>query len=349
MYLLEEKIYFYLLAVIPVLAVSYALLYVWKLRKRRAFADSPMLKKLAPNVSFTKPLLKLLFVAAFFVALSVALVNPKIGTKVETVKREGIDVVFAIDVSKSMDAEDIAPSRLSKAKRIVFEALSQLTGDRVGIIVYAAQAYPLLPITTDYSTAGLFLQNADTDMLSSQGTAIDEAVKMASGFYDDEERTNRVLFILSDGEDHSEKATQSIEQAKSKGIKVYTIGIGTPSGGPIPIKQNGINTSYKRDNKGEVVITKLNEDVLKTIAQAANGAYFNGADTAKTKDFIASALQSTDKNQYESKEFSEYKSQFQWFLAIALLFLMSDTLMFEGKTAWLSRFNLFNESNKKDV
>ena len=201
---LDEKIYFYLLFIVPVIIVLFLAIQIWKKRKQKKFADFTILKRLAPDKSRFKSTLKLIVFLLGISALIVGLVNPKIGTKLETVKREGVDIVFAVDVSKSMLAEDIAPNRLEKAKRLVSEIINHLASDRIGIIAYAGQAYPQLPITTDYGAAKMFLQGMNTDMLSSQGTAINEAIELATTYYNDEEQTNRVLFIISDGEDHSE-------------------------------------------------------------------------------------------------------------------------------------------------
>jgi Ca-activated chloride channel family protein len=276
--------------------------------------------------------------------LVLGLVNPKIGTKLETVKREGVDIVFAIDVSKSMLAEDIAPNRLEKAKRLVSEIINQLASDRIGIIAYAGQAFPQLPITTDYGAAKMFLQSMNTDMLSSQGTAINEAIELASTYFDDEEQTNRVLFIVSDGEDHSEGSTiDAVELAVEEGIRIFTIGVGKTKGSPIPIKRNGIVESLKKDSQGEVVITKLNEDILEEIADEGNGEYVNGSNTEDAVDFIKEQLNQMDKKEFEAKQFAEYKDQFQWFLGIGLLFLFLEVFLLDRKTQWLKKMNLFNE------
>ena len=240
-----------------------------------------MLKRLSPNTSLFKSILKVIVLCLAFACLAIALVNPKIGTKLETVKREGVDIVFAIDVSKSMLAEDIAPNRLEKAKQLVTQIINNLASDRVGIIAYAGKAFPQLPITTDYAAAKMFLQSMNTDMLSSQGTAINEAINLAKTYYDDAEQTNRVLIIISDGEDHSEEAAAVAKEASKEGIRIYTIGVGDVKGGPIPEKRNGIVLNYKKDNQGETVITRLNEEVLKEIASNANGEYINGRNTEK--------------------------------------------------------------------
>jgi len=280
--------------------------------------------------------------------LILGLVNPKIGTKLETVKREGVDIVFAVDVSKSMLAEDIAPNRLEKAKRLVSEIISQLASDRIGIIAYAGQAYPQLPITTDYGAAKMFLQNMNTEMLTSQGTAINEAIELATTFYDDDEQTNRVLFIISDGEDHSEGSTiNAVDQATEVGIQIFTIGVGKTKGAPIPIKINGVVERLKKDRQGEVVITKLNEEVLQDIASEGEGIYIDGANTGDAVAQIKEILLQMDKTEFEAKQFAEYKDQFQWFLGAGLLFLFLDVFILDKKTKWLKKLNLFNEKNRE--
>ncbi|MBD1260218.1 VWA domain-containing protein [Maribacter polysiphoniae] len=344
----DEKTYFYLLAIIPVIVVLFVFLQIWKKRTQKKFAESTLLKRLTPEKSNFKSVLKLLFFLLGITFLTLALVNPKIGTKLETVKREGVDIVFAVDVSKSMLAEDIAPNRLEKAKRLVSEIINQLASDRIGIIAYAGQAFPQLPITTDYGAAKMFLQNMNTDMLTSQGTAINEALDLATTYYDDEEQTNRVLFIISDGEDHSEGTTsKAVDEAVEAGIRIYTIGVGKSKGAPIPIKKNGIVESLKKDSRGEVVITKLNETVLQEIANDGDGEYIDGTNTAKAVDRIKDILLEMDKTEFEAKQFSEYKDQFQWFLGGAILFLFLDIFVLDRKTKWLQKLNLFNENHKE--
>ena len=341
---LEEKIWFWGLLFIPVVLLMFALLQLWKRRAQNRFANKVLLKRLSPNQSLFKSVLKVLVFCLAFVFIVFALVNPKVGTKLETVKREGVDIVFAVDVSKSMLAEDIAPNRLEKSKQLVTQIINNLASDRVGIIAYAAKAFPQLPITTDYGSAKMFLQNMNTDMLSSQGTAIDEAIELAKTYFDDEEQTNRVLIIISDGEDHGEMAAKVAEEANEEGIRIFTIGVGDLQGGPIPLKRNGVLQGYKKDNQGEMVITKLNEETLKEIAEEANGAYINGSSTSEVVESIREILNRMDKTEFEAKEFADFKDQFQWFLAFAIFFLFIDILFLERKTAWLKRLNLFNEN-----
>ena len=347
MFVLEEKIWFWLLLVIPVVLLLFLFLIFWQNRTRNKFATSALLKSLAPNASRSKSFIKLTLVVLAISSLVIALVNPKMGTKMETVKREGVDIVFAIDVSKSMDAEDIAPSRLEKSKQLVSQILNTLGSDRVGIIAYAGGAFPQLPITTDYSAAKMFLQALNTDMISSQGTAISDAIELATTYYDDEQQTNRVLFIISDGEDHEGNVEDIAEQAAEQGIRIYTIGVGTEKGGPIPIKRNGVVQNYKKDMEGETVITRLNPGTLQEIAASANGSYIEGNVTNNVTDRVTEELQNIEKTEFEAKQFADFQSHFQWFLALALALLFLDIFVLERSTAWLKRLNLFNEHKKR--
>lgn len=341
---LEDKIWFWVLAVIPLILLWFIVLQIWKHRTRKKFANTVTLKKLSPNQSLFKSTLKVLVLCLAFACIAIALVNPKVGTKLETVRSEGVDIVFAVDVSKSMLAEDVAPNRLEKAKQLVTQIINNLVSDRIGIIAYAANAYPQLPITTDYAAAKMFLQSMNTDMLSSQGTAINQAIKLATTYFDDEEQTNRILIIISDGEDHSNVAIDAAEEAATAGIRIFTIGVGDVKGGPIPEKRNGIVINYKKDSEGETVITRLDEETLKNIANSANGAYINGKNTNDVITEIKEVLSKMDKKEFEAKQFADFKAQFQWFLAAAIFLLFLDIFLLERKTGWLKRLNLFNEN-----
>lgn len=346
MYRIEEPIYFYFFAIIPVIIVVFLLVLWWKKRTQKKFASQELLAKIAPNSSTFKSVVKLAFFLIGISFLIISLVNPKMGTKLKTVKREGVDVVFALDVSKSMLAEDIAPNRLEKAKQIISKTIDKLGSDRVGIIIYAGNSYPLLPITTDHAAAKMFLQNANPDMVSSQGTAINEALTLAKTYYNNDEQTNRFLIIISDGEDHQEEETRKIMQGLEKeGVKTYTIGVGTEKGGPIPIKLNGALIGYKKDRKGETVITKRKSSVLQSIAKTSNGEYIDGNKTDNPVEVIEKVIANAQKSEFETKQFSDYKDQFQWFLGIGLFFLIIDLFFFERKTKWVKKVDLFNEED----
>jgi Ca-activated chloride channel family protein len=270
------------------------------------------------------------------------LVNPQIGTELETVKREGVDLVFAIDVSKSMLAEDIAPNRLEKAKRLTSELINQLVSDRVGIIAYASSAIPHLPITTDYTAARLFLSSLDTNMISSQGTAISAAMRLAETFFDDENQTNRVVCIISDGEDHGDDALAAASRAAQLGITFFTVAVGTEKGSVIPITI-GNSTSYKKNEKGEVVITKSDFNQMQSIAKATNGLFLDGTNTDDVVTAIIDRLKDMDKQEFEAKQFAKFKDQFQWFLGIGLFLIVLDLFLFYRKTLWVKKLNLFQD------
>jgi Ca-activated chloride channel family protein len=343
MYELDEKKYLSLLLVVPILVLLFLFNQYWKRKKQREFGDLEMIQKLSPEKSVFKSVLKFTVLILAFGFLVIGLVNPKIGTKSETVKREGIDIVFAVDVSKSMLCEDVAPSRLEKSKQIVSQIVNQLVGDRIGIVAYAGSAFPVLPITTDYGVAKMFLQSMNPSMVSSQGTSLDEAIKLSSTYFDDDKKTSKLLILISDGEDHSEGAIDAAEEASKLGLKIITIGVGTSKGGPIPLKENGRVLSFKRDQNNAVVVTKLNEESLKVISKNTKGGYVNGNNTKEVLEYVKNALDNIEKTEFEAQQFTDYNSQFQWFLGIAFFLLLLDVFFLERKTKWLKKLNLFNE------
>tara|TARA_R110000751_G_scaffold39719_17_gene94666 strand:+ start:28838 stop:29869 length:1032 start_codon:yes stop_codon:yes gene_type:complete len=342
-YILEEKIYFWLLCLIPVLIVLFIGLSYWRYRAQKKYATKQMLDHLIPDRSWFKPILKLVTVCVGIAFLVLALVNLKAGEKTETVNREGVDIVFAVDVSKSMLAEDIAPNRLEKSQRLVTEIINNLASDRIGLIAYAGSAVPQLPITTDYGSAKMFLQSLNTELISSQGTAINEAIQLAESYYSDETEAAKILVIISDGEDHEGESVAVAEAAAEKGIRIFTIGVGTEKGTTIPIKRNGIVREFKKDRDGKTVITKLKAETLKEISEAGNGSYIDGTVTATVIEELKAELAGIDKVAFESQQYADFESQFQWFLGFGLFFLILEILYLEKKTNWLKKLNLFNE------
>nr|WP_298004567.1 VWA domain-containing protein [uncultured Flavobacterium sp.] len=340
---LDTPNYFYLLLLIPVLIGVYLWNSIWKKKKITEFGSGNYLKRLAPEASTTsKPLIKMVLLAVTLGALILALVNPKFGTRIETVKRQGVDIVFAIDVSKSMLAEDIAPSRMGKAKQLASQIINNLASDRIGIVGYAGSAFPMLPITTDYSMAKMYIQDMHTDMVSSMGTALSQAIEVGSNYFDDP-NTSKVMILISDGEDHGDGISNAVAMAKDKGIKIITIGVGTPEGGQIPIKQNGRIAGYKKDVDGSTVITKLNDETLKEIAQKTGGTFMYGSKTDEVLQIVDQTLQKVEKTDFESQQIADFQSQFQWFIGLALLLLIIDSLVLERRTAWMKKLNLFND------
>lgn len=345
MYQLEETTYLYILILLPIILLVFLYNKYWQKITIKKYFDDATFNFLSPELSSTKSYIKTSLTLLIISILVFGLVNPKIGTELKTVKREGVDIVFAIDVSKSMLAEDIAPNRIFKAKRLVSEIFNKLGSDRVGIIAYASTAIPVLPITNDFSSAKMFLESLNTDMLSSQGTSIVEAIELSKGYFDDENQTNRVLCILSDGEDHEYDENQFISALSDSGIIILSVGLGSTKGAPIPIKENNIVKSYKKDDKGDVVITKLNDELLKKIATQSSGKYIKGDNTSLVVDEIINELKEMDKKEFESKQFVSFKDQFQWFLGAGLLLFLVNSIIFDKKTKWIEKLNLFNENN----
>tara|TARA_B100000963_G_scaffold95044_1_gene81848 strand:- start:1694 stop:2656 length:963 start_codon:yes stop_codon:yes gene_type:complete len=318
----------------------------WRKKIQDSYSDSELLNVISPNRSNFKLNLKLIIECLAVLFLSIGLANPKIGTELKSINREGVDIVFAVDVSKSMLAEDVAPNRLLRSKRIISEIINSLSSDRVGIVAYAAQAIPQVPLTTDFASVKNFLQIIDTDMLSSQGTSIDAALNLSANFFDQNSETNRVLILLSDGEDHDDIPESIINLIIENNINLISIGVGQDSGSTIPIKINGTVDSYKKDNNGEVVITKRNSEILKKIASSSVGEYIDGNITEETLESVKAKLDEIDKSEFETSQFVEYKQQFQIFILIALLFIIADIFIFQTKTKWIQNLNLFNENEQ---
>lgn len=346
MFVIDDKSYFWLFWVIPAVVLLFLLTRWWRRSAQNKFADKETLKKLSPDKSRFKPILKLVLFVLALSCFILALVNPKIGSDMETVERKGVDVVFALDVSTSMLAEDIKPNRLRKSKRIAQKIIDNLKGDRVGIIGYAGSAFPQLPITTDYAAAKMFLDEMNTNMVSSQGTAIAQAIELSLDYFDDSE-TSRVLFLISDGEDHGGDLDRIAKEAAKKNIHIFTIAAGTGKGGRIPIKENGVVKEFKKDHEGETVITKMDEKALRKIAKATHGEYADADNTQEVLDKVEEFLEGLEKSEFESKQYASFKPKFQWFLGFGILFTVLEILLLERKTVWLKRLNLFNE-NKDD-
>ncbi len=340
---LDDKKYLYLLIIIPLLVAVFLYNQYWKKKKQQEFGDLDLIKKLSPEKSIFKPVLKFVVICLAILCLIIGLINPKIGSRVENIKREGIDIVFAIDVSKSMLCEDIAPNRLEKSKQLVSQIMSKLGDDRIGIIAYAGSAYPVLPITTDFNSAKMMLQSMNTDMLSSVGTSLVEAINLSQTFFEKENKTSKLLIMITDGEDHTEGSDEVANQAKKLGLKIITIGIGTENGGPIPLKENGVLQGYKNDKQGNQVTTKMNSDILKKIAKNTNGGYIDGKNTKEVVEFVDNELNKIQKTAFASTQMTNYQAQFQWFLGMAFFLLLLDVFFLERKTAWVKKADLFNE------
>jgi Ca-activated chloride channel family protein len=343
---LNEEYLYLLLAVPAMLLLGW---WVWHMRKHAAdrFATSSMIQRLAPAASeFKRPVkFGLLLLAMAFLIL--ALANPQIGTRLQEVKQEGVDIFIALDLSLSMKAEDIKPNRLEKAKLEIRNLIGKLGGDRIGLVVFAGDAFTQFPLTTDYSAANLFLDVLDVDAVALPGTAIGTAIERATDSFDFKEQTSKVIVIITDGENTDGEVFDAAEAAAAKGILLYTVGMGTPTGAPIPVyNASGRQTDFKRDRMGNVVVSKLDEASLEKIALLGKGKYFRGTTSQDELDVIYKDVSALQKKEFGVKQFTDFEDRFQFFLAPALLLLILEFLLSENKTPWLSLGRLLRKQEE---
>lgn len=333
--------FLYALLLIPILILIYWLIRQLRKKNLKRFGDIKLINKLFPEVSSIKPLLKftLLLTAITFIIFGLA--NLQVGTKLEKVKREGVDVMIALDVSKSMDAEDVKPSRLAKAKRAISELIDNLENDRIGLIAFAGDAYLQLPLTTDFSAAKLFLSTINTKIVSKQGTAIGAAIKLAMNSFPKDDKLHRALIMITDGENHEDDAAGAAEEASKQGVIIHTIGIGTLEGAPIPVYRQGKQVDFVRDNQGSVVVTKLNPQMLEQIANASNGKFILAAGANLNLTKLISEIGGMKKKEFGSKIFTDYEDRFQYFFAVAFILLIIELLLSNKKNKLISSWNLF--------
>lgn len=339
---LQHIEYLWGLAAIPVLLLVFLLMLRWKKRAMKRFAEAGLYNTLAPAASKAKYWIKFLFFIIAYCFLIIGIANPQLGSKSEEIKREGVDLIIALDVSNSMKAEDLAPNRLEAAKQAISKLIDNLKGDRLGVIVFGGEAYVQLPVTTDYSAAKLFLNTIDTDIVPTQGTNIGAAIQLAMKSFDPANEKNKALIIITDGEDHEEDAIKLAKEATEQGVSIHAIGMGSVNGAPIPVYQNGRITGYKKDQQGNTVVTKLNESNLKQIATAGKGSYVRATNSQAGLSTIFREINKMEKSEFGSKVFKSYVDYFYYFLAIALFLLLLEMMIPEGKTKWWHQLKLFS-------
>lgn len=329
------------LALIPLMVIIFLIVRIWKNKALKALGDRRTVNQVISDISFSRPNLKfVIFLLAFFLLL-IGLANPQIGTKVEEGKRSGSDVMILLDVSNSMLAGDLAPSRLENAKRAISQLIDKSHNDRIGIIIFAGEAYVQLPITTDYAAAKLFLNNISTDMVPTQGTAIGAAIAMGMQSLDQSNETSKAMILMTDGENHEDDAVKAAEEASAKGVVISVIGLGTPEGAPMPIYRNGNPIGFRKDEKGETVVSKLNEDMCKEVAVAGRGLYVRSSNANSGLGIVMDQIAKMEKKTYDTKVFKSYESRFQLFIALALLFLVLEFFISNRKNLRWSALNLF--------
>lgn len=340
MFRFENPLYLYLLLLIPLLAGMH---YVTNFHRKRClirYGDIGLLKSLMPGVSAARRETKAWLMLAALVLLIFTLARPQFGTKTETRKRQGIEAIIAMDVSNSMLAEDVTPNRLEKSKMLVNSIVDKMTNDKIGLIVYAGEAYIQLPITSDYVSAKMFLETISPSMITTQGTDIKQAIDLAMKSFTSDRDVSKAVFVITDGEDNEGGAAEMAEIAAKKGIKVYVLGVGSPQGSPIPMAGN---SQYITDNTGNVVISKLNEPMCREIAVAGHGAYIYVDNSSSAQEQLAGYVDKLAKKEMESVVYSEYDEQFQAVVLLALLALSADVLIMERKNPLFQNIKLFRK------
>ena len=334
------------MALIPVIVLVAYLVSRWRKKVLHKFADTHLVSSLLPDLSKYKPALKItLFCLAFFF-LIIGIANPQNGSKLQEVKREGVDLIIALDVSNSMKAEDLSPNRLENAKQAISKLIENLHDDRIGVIVFAGEAYVQLPVTTDYSAAKLFLNTINTDIVPTQGTAIGSAIDLAVNSFDAKSQNSKSIIVITDGENHEDDAVKAAEAAAEKGIVVHTIGMGSPKGAPIPMFLNGHQNGFRKDSEGNTVITKLDENNLQEIAMAGHGAYVRANNSQSGLSIIFDQINKMQKKEFGSKVYTEYDDHFQIFLALAFIFFVIELLITETVSKWWVKLDLFGKNKQ---
>lgn len=337
MFRFEDPTYLYLLILLPILFA----IRMYGLRKRKKqlakFGDPVLLKRLMPDVSVARREVKFWLMLTAIALLIVMLARPQMGTKINQEQRQGIEVIIALDISNSMKAEDVTPSRLDKSKMLVENLVDNFTNDKVGLTVFAGDAFVQLPITSDYVSAKMFLQNIDPSLIAAQGTNLAEAIELSSKSFTKQDKVGRAIIVITDGEDHEGGATEAAKEAKKNGMRVFVLGVGSPKGSPIPDGNGG----YMKDNTGQEVMSALNEDMCKQIASAGGGAYIHVDNNNIAQQQLDNEIAKLQKGDILNVTYSEYDEQFQAVGILTILILIIETIILESKNPLLKRIRLF--------
>ena len=340
MFRFEDPIYLWLLVLIPILALVRFVTYRNQKKRLRKFGDLKLLKALMPDVSHFRPRVKFWLLLAALALLIVMLARPQMGTKISQEKRTGIETIIALDISNSMLAEDIVPSRLDRSKMMVENLVDHFTNDKIGLIVFAGDAFVQLPITSDYVSAKMFLSSIDPSMMATQGTDIATAINMAVSSFTQEEGIGKAVIVITDGEDHEGGALEAAEEAKKKGMSVYVLGVGSTQGAPIPIPGTG---DYMKDNTGNTVMSALNEEMCRQVAQAGGGVYIHVENNSAAQQQLDNELDKLSKKETSTTVYSDFDEQFQAFAILALLLLIIEICIFDRRNPLLKNLSLFSK------
>ena len=344
MFRFEDPIYLYLLVLIPILALVRFVSYRNQKKRLRKFGDPALLKALMPDVSRFRPSVKFWILEGALALLIVMLARPQMGTKINHEKRVGIETIIAMDISNSMRAEDIVPSRLDRSKMMVENLVDHFSNDKIGLIVFAGDAFVQLPITSDYVSAKMFLSSIDPSMIATQGTDIATAIDMATHSFTQEEGIGKAIVVITDGEDHGGGAVEAAQAAKENGMRVYVLGVGSVNGAPVPIPGTG---DYMKDNSGNTVMSALNEDMCKQVAQAGGGAYIHVENNSAAQEQLDNELDKLAKKETTTTIYSEFDEQFQAFGILAVLLLILEICIYDRRNPLLKKISLFG--GKKNV
>ena len=342
MFRFEDPIYLWLLVLIPVFALVRFITFRNQKKKLRKFGDPKLLKELMPDVSRFRPSVKFWLLQATLALLIVMLARPQMGTKISQEKRTGIETIIALDISNSMRAEDIVPSRLDRSKMMVENLVDHFTNDKIGLIVFAGDAFVQLPITSDYVSAKMFLSSIDPSMMATQGTDIAAAIDMAMNSFTQDEGIGKAIIVITDGENHESGALEAAEAAKKKGMRVYVLGVGSAQGAPIPIPGTG---DYMKDNTGNTVMSALNEDMCRQVAQAGGGAYIHVENNSAAQQQLDNELDKLSKKETSTTVYSDFDEQFQAFGILALLLLILEICIFDRRNPLLKNISLFKRKS----
>ena len=340
MFRFEDPIYLWLLVLIPVLVLVRFISYRNQKKKLRKFGDPKLLKELMPDVSRFRPSVKFWILLAALALLIIMLARPQMGTKISQEKRTGIETIIALDISNSMLAEDIVPSRLDRSKMMVENLVDHFTNDKIGLIVFAGDAFVQLPITSDYVSAKMFLSSIDPSMMATQGTDIAAAINMGMNSFTQEEGIGKAIIVITDGEDHEGGALEAAEAAKKKGMRVYVLGVGSSQGAPIPIPGTG---NYMKDNTGNTVMSALNEDMCKQVAAAGGGVYIHVENNSAAQQQLDNELDKLSKKETNTTVYSDYDEQFQAFGILAILLLIIEICILDRRNPLLKKLSLFGK------
>ena len=342
----ENIIYLYLLFLLPVIAILFYGYVIWRTKTIKKLGDEQLITQLMPQTSVRRKWVKLIIMLVGLGGLIIGLANLRMGSKKEKITGESAEVIICFDISNSMLAEDVKPNRLTQAKITASQLIQKLAPNKIGLIVFAGESFVQMPLTSDTRAALMYLNTINTDLISAQGTAIGKTIETALREFEsggeNKSKKGKAIIIITDGESHDENALEMAKEAANKNIKIIALGVGTPTGGPIPLKKGNNTEAFKKDKDGNIVLTKLNEQIMKELATESNGVYYNVAEGKKVIQKVHDEIDALDKTKDDAYEYTAYANHFQIFLAFGLLLITIEFFMSDRKPLWLEKIKLFD-------